>query len=121
MAFKSARCTRYENISDADGNAIAILIGGEIEDDTTTETRYGEFWIKGEQFDNLPPADPLLDGTPDDARFQAIQFIIAQFATLLHKQWTREMDARPKLVARSGETLSQLPVMTQLLPDYMLP
>ena len=121
MAFKSARCTRYENIQGPDGNDIAILIGGEIEDDSIEEKRYGEYWIMGPQFDSLPPADPLLDGTPEDPRFQAIQLIIGQFATALYKQWMDELAARPKVIPKPSEVLNQLPVMTQLLPDFMMP
>lgn len=117
MAFKQARCVKYENIRDDSGNDIAILIGGLIEDDSTTATRYAEYLIQGEEFNELPPADPELDGTPLDIRFQAIQLILAKFVTEQYRLWERDLKAQERVAKKPLEILNMLPPMTQLLPE----
>lgn len=117
MAFKQAQCVKYENIRDDTGNDVAILIGGLIEDDTTTATRYAEYVIQGDEFATLPSADPSLDGTPEDPRFQAIQMVLAKFVTAQYKLWERDLKMQERIVKKPLEVLNALPLMTQLLPD----
>jgi hypothetical protein len=121
MAFKSARCTRYENITDrTTGEACGIIIGGIIEETDTTDVKYAEYTIQGPEFDALPAADPELEHTPADPRFQAIQIILLRFLKRTHTSWAAQLALTPVKVSKLPEEIVALPVITEL-PDVLPP
>lgn len=109
MAFLRAVCTRYETRSRADGTLEAIFAAGVVEDDTLTEQRYHEYWIMGDELAALPAADPLLEHTPADPRFQAIRAILAREAQRAYDRWMTEIAQRAVVEQKTPEEIAALP------------
>lgn len=114
MAFLKAVTTKYEHIlSDAQEDS-GIAVTGTISDDAINEVHTATCYIIGDDYAALPPADPALDGTPADPRYQAILAFVSDFVAAEHSRWVTEFQARQAAETARLAQLAAFPVLTTL-------
>lgn len=112
----------YVNYTNPDGSPRAIAITGQIEDDSFPGEAYvGTCWIEGPELAALPPADPELDGTPDDPRYQAIMATVARFIRRKHAEWRQLMLTRASETVRPEAEIDALPEITPAMLQVLAP